>query len=228
MALSDPVRDFGRSNLQPAEYSGKVVNNQDPLKQQRVKIRVPQLHRTIPDEYLPWVRPMNNGSQANAGAGVGTVNVPPVGAKMNFTLPDNDPHNPRMSGSPTTNDVNKDNPLLGEGMDYPGTYGGQDHAGNLKATNTEKNTITRTHKSGTTDHIDGNGNRSIFSAGTLTLSAQQIIIASAGGIKMHASGALDLKGSRIDLNGPGGPVSVSAPSARTRPSIPSPAGKTDE
>lgn len=226
MALSDPIRDFGRTDISKAEYKGTVVSNQDPQKQQRVRMRVPQLHRNVSDEDLPWVRMTNNGPQANAGAGVGTVNVPPVGAKMNFSLPDNDPHNPRISGSPTTDDANKGNPLLEDGMDYPGTYGAQDHAGNLKAVNTEKNSIQKSHKSGTTDHIDGDGNRSIYSAGTLTLSAAKgIVIAAGTTVKVHATGALDLKGSRIDLNGAGAPTSVSAPGVRTRPSIPSPAGK---
>lgn len=226
MALMDPIRDLGRTNIANAEYAGSVVSNQDPKKQQRVRIRVPQLHRGIPDDKLPWVRPSNNGGQANAGVGVGTVNVPPVGAKMNFSLPDNDPHNPRMAGSPTTDDVNKDNELLNE--DYPGTYGVIDHAGNKKAVNTEKNTITDTHKSGSTTHTDGDGNVSIYAAGTLTLSAAKgVVIAGTTGIKIHTSGPLDLKGSRIDLNGSGAVTSVTPPTARPRPNIPSPADKPD-
>lgn len=188
-------------------------------------MRVAQLHRGVDDADLPWVRPTNSGQQANAGVGVGSVRVPPVGAKMNFSLPDNDPHNPRISGSPTTDDVNKDNELLNE--NYPGTYGAIDQAGNKTAVNTEQNTFTYTHKSGSTINIDGNGNISIYSAKNLTLSANEsVTIASKTGMKVHATGALDLKGSRIDLNGAGAVTTVASPNARTRPTIPSPAGKT--
>lgn len=227
MALSNPIQHLNRTNIARIDYPGKVIDNKDPLKLQRVKIRVPQLHRNIPDDKLPWVMPMDSGRQTNAGVGVGGVNVPPIGAKLNFSLVDNDPHNPRAVGSPTTADVTKDNELLNE--DYPGTYGDIDHAGNKRATNTEKNTISEVHVKGSTRHIDGDGSISEFSVKDLNLSAKgDINIVADGKINLHAKGATDIKGSTISLNGSSAGLSSAPPGARTRPNIPSPAGKETE
>lgn len=226
MALMDVIHDLKQSNLTKPDYTGFVVDNNDPDKRQRYRVRVPQLHRDIPDEELPWVMPQNNSNQPNAGAGVGGVFVPPKGAKMNWSLTNNDPHNPMVNGSVTTDDVNKDNELLNE--DYPGTYGAVDHAGNKEAVNTEKNTKTQTHKTGTTQHTAGNGDHSVFAAGDLYLSAKgKIVMAADGGIQIHAKGALDLKGSTISLNGGGAAANVAPVGPRTRPTILSVAGKTD-
>lgn len=224
MALSNPVQHMGRTNISRPDYQGTVINNKDPLKLQRVQVRIPQLHRNIPDDKLPWTMPMDSGRQTNAGSGVGGVNVPPIGAKVNYALTENDPHNPRITGSPTTKDVTKDNELLNE--DYPGTYGDIDHAGNKRATNTEKNTITETHVSGSTTHTDGSGNMSQFSVGNIDIAAKgNITIVADGKISIHASGNCDMKGANIHLNGSSAAATTAPAGARSRPSIPSPAGK---
>lgn len=224
MAMANPIQ-MTRTNLLKGDYHGVVVDNKDPKKQQRVRIRVPQLHRNIPDNKLPWSMPDASGRQANAGVGVGGVDVPPIGSKVMFSLTENDPHNPKYKGSPTTDDVNKNNELLNE--DYPGTYGQVDHAGNKATVNTEKNEITTTHVSGTTTHTDGAGNVSIVSVGNITLSAKgNITIVADGVIKVHAKGNLSSKGAVINLNSGDGAASATETGARTRPNIPSPAGKT--
>lgn len=225
MALSNPIQHLGRTNISRPDYQGQVVDNKDPLKLQRVRVRIPQLHRNVPDDKLPWTMPMDSGRQGNAGSGVGGVNVPPIGAKVNYSLTENDPHNPRITGSPTTKDVTKDNELLKE--DYPGTYGDIDHAGNKRATNTEKNTITETHVSGSTTHTDGSGSMSMFSVKDINIAAKgNITIVADGKINVHASGNLDLKGATIQLNGSGAAATAAPAGARTRPTIASPAGKT--
>src|SRR5690606_2925684 len=103
----------------------------DGKKRGRVRIRIPALHRNVPDEELPWSMP-NNGGQANSGGGAGTVDIPPIGAKVFVNYDEQDPHNPRYGGSPTTDDVYGDNELLEE--DYPYTKGSIDDAGNLVKT----------------------------------------------------------------------------------------------
>lgn len=223
MALSNPFGDYARSKLERPDYVGVVVDNNDPEKRQRVRIRVAQLHRNVPDDQLPWAMPSNNGAQANAGSGVGTVNVPPVGSKMSYQLTDNDPHNPRMGGSVTTDDANSENELLQE--DYPHTVGSVDQAGNLTKVNTKKGTITTTHVSGASIHIDAGGNISLFSPGKLTLAANGgVDIVGGGTVNVHG-GTVDLKGGRIDLNGSGSALSPSASGARTAPVIKSPSGQ---
>ena len=225
MALMDVIHDLKQSNLQRPDYTGTVIDNGDPDKRQRVRVRVPQLHRNLPDDKIPWTMPMNNSNQANAGVGVGGVQVPPKGAKMNFSITDNDPHNPMTNGSVTTDDANKDNELLQE--NYPHTYGTVDQAGNKDATNTELNTQTKTHKSGATHHTDGGGSQSQFSPGDITIAAKgNITLAADGVIKIHAKGALDLKGATISLNGSGAAANVAPVGPRTRPTVPNPSGNT--
>lgn len=193
---------------------GYVVENNDPDKRQRVKIRVAQLHRNVPDEDLPWAIPDASQSRANAGAGAGSVNVPVKGAKVYVRFEDNDPHNPRYSGSPTTDDVNKDNELLKE--NYPHSRGTIDDGGNRHNTNVENETHDYTHKSGTTVFIDANGNASISSAGNIILSAQ-------GSITIVAKGEVNITGSKINLNE--GSDSAGDVTARQRPKIQDPSGK---
>lgn len=194
---------------------GWVVDNVDPDKRQRVRVRVPQLHRNVPDDKLPWAIMDSSQSRANAGAGAGSVNVPVKGSKIYVRFEENDPHNPRYSGSPATDDVNKDNELLKE--DYPHSRGTIDDAGNRTNVNTEKETIDVTHKSGTTIHIDANGTVSITTAGDFQMGVN-------GKCTIVSTGAMTLQAPTIDLN-PGG-ISATAATARARPEIADPAGKT--
>lgn len=213
-----------------SDLIGTVIDNDDSKskdgkKRGRVRVRIPLLHRNVPDDKLPWSMPNNNTGQANAGAGVGGVRIPPIGAKVFYILDDEDPHNPRYGSSPSTDDVYKDNELAEE--DYPHTYGDVDTAGNLDKVNTLKNTKTKTHVSGTTDHIDGSGNYSIFGVSNNDfISKGNTVIGADGAISAHAGGVNSIKGSRVLINCSDAFIQASAAGNRTRPVIASPAGKT--
>lgn len=222
MPLHNPL-DITKPRFSHQDLVGFVVDNNDPEKRQRVRIRIPQLHRNVPDNKLPWCLPDASQSRANAGGGAGSVNVPVNGAKLFVRFEENDPHNPRYSGSPASDDVNKDNELLQE--NYPHTRGTIDDAGNREATNSENETYDYVHKSGTTIHIDANG------AISMTVADNQAIGIS-GNWNQDVAGRIEIKSSaKIIMRAPDfdfdqGSASPSSPNARSRPQIADQSGNT--
>ena len=215
--FSNPITDMRRSRLDSQPFVGTVVANDDTTskdgkKQHRVRIRVPQLHRNVPDDKLPWTLPQGQGR--NAGAGAGTVSVPPVGAKLYYHFNEDDPHNPQYGGSPTSDDVSADNELHRE--NYPHSDGFVDNAGNRVNFNKEQNTIDVQHVSGTTIHIDANG--------SVSVSCSDVNIGAEGNINMVAKGEVRIDGSKIKLNGK--EATAGTRTARTRPRIADPTNKT--
>lgn len=225
MAIGNPVEEFNRVRLNGNNFIGTVINVNDPDKRQRVKIRIPQLHRNVSDADLPWSRPSASSGGANAGSGVGSVRVPPKGAKLYINMEGNDPHNVHYGGSPTVDNAHKTNEILNE--DYPHTYGEVDHAGNKTVTNTQKNTKTFVHKSGTTVHISADGSVNISTPKDVNVSAKgSMNVAADGKINIHSKDELSLKGSKIKFNGSDAAVDSTAITARTKPNIPDPSGNT--
>lgn len=219
--LGNPLDDLTRPKLNNDTYVAIVVNNvdeDDKKQRQRVRIRIPQLHRNVPDDKLPWAIPDNTQGAGNAqiesGSQVGSVNIPQIGAKVWVRI-DGDPHNPRYSGSPSSDDVSKNNELLDE--QYPHTRGTIDAANNRKSVNVEKQTQQETHSSGTTWFIDANGNISWASAGDINLSAQ-------GAINIVAKGDVNIQGQHVNLNETG--LSPSSVTPRQRPQPKDVSGQT--
>jgi hypothetical protein len=223
MSFIDPSRDIQKPTLDQANYEGFVIDNNDPEKRQRVRVRIPVLHRDIPDDKLPWSH-INSSSMANAGSGVGSVNVADKYSKVNVVFHEDDPHNPRYGSSPTTDDVHKDNELLQS--DYPNSYGHVDSHGNKWTTNKATGDVSFVHKSGATIVVDGGGNVTIGGAGNVNIASKgNLNLAAAGNLNLHAGGMVDIAGGRIDLNTNGASSPV-VPGSRTRPSIASKANQT--
>lgn len=230
MGLMNPFRDMshrGRPNLKVQKYTAIVVDDDDPEKLQRIKARVPHMHRNVKDKQLPWIM-RQNGHQTNAKDGVGHVQVPPKGSKVYVHMEEDDPHNGYYSGTPPTKDVMKDHELTQKEADYPHSYGQVDQAGNKTQTNTSTNQVVYTHKSGATISIAGDGKMSFYSPtgfdfgtkGTFTMKARK-------DVKFHTKKKMSVKGQkRVDINGKDKLAQLSEVKERKRPNIPSPAGKT--
>ena len=221
MALLNPVKALKRPALNQGRWHGYIVNNddsQDPKsngkKRQRCRIRIPQLHRGIPDDQLPWCMPASSG-QAHAGAGVGSVDIPPEGALVEVVFDEDDPHNPRYGRSPPVDSVNEDNELLNE--DYPKTTGYVDDAGNKWSYNKQRKETLYQHPSGASMFFDGAGNISFSSPGKVTMSGAQGVDVVGGPVNINGS-AIQLKGP-TSINGAGAGMSASSPPARATPNI---------
>ena len=221
--LSNPISDLSRPKLQSNVLIGFVVNNvdaDDKKQRQRIQVRIPQHHRNISDADLPWSIPDttqgSNNVAVSGGSQVGNVTIPPIGSKVYVRIEENDPHNPRYSGSPSTDDVAKGNELLDE--NYPHTQGSIDLANNRSSVNLEKQTQQQTHSSGTTVHIAANGTMSISIAGDYDIGVK-------GNINMVAGGEINMNGKKINLNE--GSKTPSSPTSRKRPQVKSPAGQVN-
>lgn len=222
MAMSNPVRDLRRPDISRSTWRGYVVDTDDPKKQQRVKTRIPQLHRGIPDKDLPWCFPSTTG-HAHCGSGVGRVDVPPEGALVEVWFEEDDPHNPRYGGSPPVDSVHKDNEILDE--DYPKTTGEVDESGNKWTLNKQRKEALFEHSSGSSIFFDGAGNITINAVGKLSFSGKEVAVTSDGKMDMHAKGKFELKSSNLRLNSAGNLMSVPSISGRNLPSLTSRKGK---
>lgn len=224
MGLLDPSRDIKRPSLANTEIEGYVVDVDDPEKRQRVRVRIPVLHRDIPDDKLPWSnqRGMN---QANAGAGVGAAAVPDKNAKVMVRFMNDDPHDPQYGPSPTSDEVNKDNELLNE--DYPNTIGNVDSYGNRWSTNKATGDVTFVHKSGASHTYDGAGNISMSSPGDIHINAKgSLILAAEGSTTLSSKSVTNIAGSSsVEINS-GAASNVTVPGARQTPQIPDRSGQT--
>lgn len=92
----NPMKHFQRQGLDPkVVYAATVVDNNDPRKASRVRVRIKDIHADkIPDNHLPWVISHNQDYAVNA-EGVdraGYVSIPPVGAKVGVQFTTGDPH----------------------------------------------------------------------------------------------------------------------------------------
>lgn len=67
--------------LDKIAYTGVVEDNQDPMRLQRVRIRVPGIHGDIPTQDLPWVSRWIDGYLGGVD-GDADIDVPPVNAKV--------------------------------------------------------------------------------------------------------------------------------------------------
>lgn len=223
MSMTDPTRDISRPSLKDSTFEGYAIVTEDPDKRQKVRVRIPVLHRDIDDKYLPWANPQFSGT-ANAGSGVGQVNVPEKYSKLIITFPEDDPHTPQYGASPTSDDVNKDNEMLQN--DYPNTYGQVDSYGNRFSTNRATGEITIAHRSGATVYIDGAGNVSVTAAGDLNLAAKNNININAGArLTLGAQGDIIINGAHVQMN-EGSATAPTIPGVRPTPKITDMSGKT--
>ena len=151
----NPIREIQSDavDISGKYFRGRVVDNDDPDKIGRVRIRVPMLHRFIKDEQLPWAIPMNDGSSGTTAGQVGSLDVPPLGAYIWMTLLDNDLYYPMYFGAPKVKETIHEDLKT----NYPHSYGRIDRSGNLTLIDTHEDAIIWHHVSGTLIRIDGAG-----------------------------------------------------------------------
>lgn len=107
-----------------------IVDNNDPEKLGRVKIRIPGFIEGS-DEDLPWSYPTPEIFQGGSKRSL-KMSVPKKGTHINVSFPDGNLYNPRYSGS----DIDKKNAALDKFKeDYPHTRGWVDESGNYELYN---------------------------------------------------------------------------------------------
>lgn len=97
------IQKIGRvSGKYPYEYSGIVVDNNDPNKWGRIKVRVEPMFSSdaVPVASIPWATPRNILIDG-AGAGFGAFSVPRVGSRVTVTFRQGDFMQPVYGGEET-------------------------------------------------------------------------------------------------------------------------------
>ena len=197
---SELTRDFVFAEEEVPDkkyYSGKVVDNTDPDKDMRVKVRVYGLYgNEIPDGDLPWAR-QDDGF---VGSQIGSYVVPPVGAIVKVYFDFDDIYSPIYTTKVPTNNVPEDIK-----NDYPNNMAFFiSDEGDSCTLNRASGLFTFIHRTGSTFMIDKEGNINVMSKGSLNLEAENDIsmVAKNGSINAEAeSGYINLgKGAIIPVS----------------------------
>jgi hypothetical protein len=188
LPLADLLKKFvdtgNTSEPQMAFYSGYVVNNDDPDKLGRCKIRVIGVFdEEIPSDDLPWAIP-----DFNFIGGNGSFIVPPIDQLVRVYFDNNDYHTPRYTTKVIANEVKFQ---ADKNDDYPDTMVFfETDQGEYFKINRKTYLTTYKHASGTMITIDKDGNINInnnFSPGT----AGNLIIGIEGNTTLNCGGNID-------------------------------------
>lgn len=158
----ESANNLSQSNVDSAWHVGVVVDNNDPLRLQRIKVNIPNVFNPgVPLVDLPWVGPVQRSPFGVTGK-ASTVNVPVIGARMVIEFQGHDTNHGLYHGCITHPDhLTTMDPLLL--ADYPHAYGFFDPLGNVLSVNLKTGSVTFKHnkknKTGqTTLVIDPGGN----------------------------------------------------------------------
>lgn len=167
--MSEAVQQVEQKNDYEGQFFiGTVVDNQDPEKAERLRIRIPNLLGTeTPDDQLPWARPVKHRNQGPK-TGVMSMAVPAIGSKMVVVLQNGDPYHPLYLGGLVTK---QDVPELLT-TNYPNRYGLIDTKNNQFYVDTQTGDVEFKHHSGTKIHIDPDGAVDILIVKTLDVTVQ--------------------------------------------------------
>jgi hypothetical protein len=204
LPLADLLKKFvdtgNSSEPQMSFYSGYVVNNNDPDKLGRCKIRVLGVYEEeISSDDLPWAIP-----DFNFIGGQGSFIVPPIDQLVRVYFDNNDYHTPRYT---TKVIANKTRFQADKDSDYPDTMVFfETDQGEYFKINRKTYLTTYKHASGTIITIDKQGNINInnnFSpgvGGNLTIGIEGNTTLNCGGnIDAIAEGDVTVQGNSVTL-----------------------------
>ena len=176
-----------------------VVDNNDPMKIQRIKCRVSDLHSGRTPDELVWALQLTLSPQGHSGS-VSSIGIPLIGSKVIIYFPEDDEHDQYYIA-----DVNDKTSQTAELLvDYPNCYGHIDASGNLWFVNTLQDTVTFVHVSGSYYTFQKNGDVDIVAAKDLNFKAM---------------GNINMDGVAINLQK--GNASMLTTTPRTKPPAPS-------
>lgn len=152
-------------NWQTVMPDGLVVDNKDPEKAGRVRVRVAGLHDNIPNDHLPWAI-SGNASGRGPSSTAAQVRVPHIGSRVKVNFQQGDPTNPEYVGGVLTGasipEVFK--------VNYPNRSGEYFPNGTHWYLDEQANTFFFSHR-GLTATIDSGGNLRVETGGTVTFKA---------------------------------------------------------
>ena len=147
------------------EFTGKVIDDNDPEKRERIKVRIKGIHDDISDEDIPWTAASRNGNQANGGD-MGSVGpIPPKGSSVKVTYPDDSMYFGSYSAASTGEKQQASELTQGQdttAKNYPKVAANIDSSGNRTTVDNKRDTVDYEHVSGTRISIDGKGHTAVI------------------------------------------------------------------
>lgn len=171
-------------------YCGVVIDNADPLKLERIRVRIPHL---IEDDTMPiWLAPIKQ-SPFGQSASWGTFGVPTIGSVVFCIMQQEDIHNMLYMGSFLT----KESRLPDAGVNYPYRYGFVDPKGNKFWVDMTEGGVTfhAEHKSGTKIEVLDSGAVNITAVGNVhQTTTGNVTFSGTGNFIVDMSGDVDVSG----------------------------------
>lgn len=216
--MQEPTQVLERRNDYDGRFFlGVVIDNKDPEKRERLRIRVPHLYGTeIPDDQVPWavaIRHRHRGATGNNHS----LMVPIIGSKMMLLLQDGDPYHPMyLGGFLTVDDLSS---VLTE--NYPDRYGFVDDRNNHLYVDNKTGDVEFKHFSGLTIHVTPTGTLDIDGPEDLLVNFvrnakveiggnAEVTVAGEASVDVGGSATVSV-GSSLDVSA-GAQVNISAPS----------------
>lgn len=137
-------------------YWGKVKITDDPTKQGRIKVELPELFGDADPKQTPWIYPLGYNS------GVRLFNVPDIDTEVGIVFIGD-----VYTGFYGIGRYLKDDAKIFD-EDYPNVYGFEDAQGNYLTINKETGQVKFHHRSGSEFILDKDGNTNAHITGTFT------------------------------------------------------------
>ncbi len=239
MSLKNTLDLFEKEDMFQSMIIGKVIDNEDPMQQGRVKIEIPSFTEGIDPDIIPWTHQLFPVGTGTLG-GIPSFKVPAVDTQVCVIFPEKDIYTAFYMGEL----IYADHKLEELTDDYPETYGFIDKIFNKYWINMKKKTMDFHHHTGTHLHIDDEGTMTLDGVKDLNINIEKdtnIIIKGdrdelingdstlkvdgnwnitiGGDCKLDVSGNTDVKsggnvtlksGGTMDLTA-GGPMTLKAP-----------------
>jgi len=91
------------TELRDRIWVGPVVDNNDPEKLGRCRIKVFSLFDDLEDMEVPWAFPVNNGVFAGGAGGMGSISIPKIGTIVRVRFSEGNLYSPEFYGIQTIN-----------------------------------------------------------------------------------------------------------------------------
>lgn len=208
----DPEAD----SLVGKDLLGVVVDNNDPLRLERVRCTINGLFSGTPDQ-LPWIAPKRLGLYPNSKTGSwGTFALPPaVGTELLITFQGGNPLYPNYEAYPvqqgerpslgTTNYLFRYGHVDPDGTTFfvdtkPGANPKMDfvHTTGLRITISDTGKLTILAPTGVDVAVTGNAN--VTATGNATLHADGTATVSGANVNISSTGNVNITGAHVNLN----------------------------
>lgn len=192
--------DNDENPLEHAMLVGRVVFNNDPTKQQRIKVLIPS-HLEGDPSTLPWIGPRLH-SPFGATRSFGSVHVPVIDSLVIVEFQGGDLNKGIYSGCVSTASLAAAMPTE-LATNYPNRYGFFDPKGNKFYQDLLSGVTEFIHNSGTRIRFDPNGDLTGTVVGNLNANVSGNVTASVGGsVSANVSGSVTGTAASWNVTGP--------------------------